>query len=195
MLVRHRMTPNPVTIGPHAMLSEAQDKMTAGRFRRLPVMQENTLVGILTDRDLRRHWGAEARTKVQAAMTEPPLTIPPDLPIEEATQLMLRDQISGLPVVENGTLIGILTTSDILQVFLEVTGASTPGSMRITLLLKDKENLGEVIHLIQDAKCAVLAVGTCEDPASHRRAYVLRLAGAEATQATAALRQKGYSLL
>ena len=43
---------------------------------------------------------------------------------------MLRDQISGLPVVENGTLIGILTTSDILQAFLEVTGASTPGSMR-----------------------------------------------------------------
>ena len=153
------------------------------------------MVGILTDRDLRRHWGAEARTKVQAAMTETPLTIPPDLPIEEATQLMLRDQISGLPVVENGTLIGILTTSDILQAFLEVTGASTPESMRITLLLKDKENLGEVIHLIQDAKCAVLAVGTYEDPASHRRAYVLRLAGAEATQATAALRQKGYSLL
>jgi len=47
MLVRHRMTPNPMTIGPHAMLSEAQEKMTAGHFRRLPVMDDGALVGIL----------------------------------------------------------------------------------------------------------------------------------------------------
>jgi acetoin utilization protein AcuB len=59
MLVRHRMTPNPVTIGPQAMLSEAQEKMTAGRFRRLPVVESGTLIGILTDRDVRRYVGAE----------------------------------------------------------------------------------------------------------------------------------------
>ena len=76
MLVRHRMTPNPVTIDPQAMLSEAQEKMTAGRFRRLPVVESGTLIGILTDRDVRRYVGAEERTKVRAAMTESPLTIP-----------------------------------------------------------------------------------------------------------------------
>lgn len=195
MLVRHRMTPNPTTIGPHAMLSEAQEKMTAGRFRRLPVMDAGVLVGILTDRDIRRHWGAEARTKVQAAMTATPLTIPSDMPIEEATQLMLRDQMSGLPVVENGKVIGIVTTSDILTAFLEVTGASTPGSIRINLLLTDTQNLVHVTQIIHEAKGQILAVGTYEEPTSHRRAYFLRVAGTDAAQATAALREKGYSLL
>jgi acetoin utilization protein AcuB len=177
------------------MLSEAQEKMTAGRFRRLPVVDAGALVGILTDRDTRRHWGSEARTKVQATMTETPLTIPPDMPVEEATQLMLRDQISGIPVVESGKLIGIVTTSDILTAFLEVMGASTPGSTRINLLLKENENLVEVTQIIQAAKGEILAVGTYEEPASRRRAYFLRVAGADAVQATAALRQKGYSLL
>ena len=63
--------------------------------------------------------GAEERTKVQAAMTENPLTVPPEMTVEEATQLMLRDQISGLPVIENGTLTGIVTSSDILNAFLK----------------------------------------------------------------------------
>jgi len=128
-------------------------------------------------------------------MTETPLTIAPDMAVEDAIQLMLRDQISGLPVVENGTLVGIVTASDILKAFLEVTGASTPGSIRINLLLKDTQNLVEVTQIIHAVNCEVLAVGTYEEPVSHRRAYFLRIAGADAAKATAALRQKGYSLL
>jgi len=106
------------------MLAAAQEKMTAGHFRRVPVVQDGVLVGILTDRDLRRHTGAEARTKIQAAMTETPLTVSPSTTVEEATQLMLKYHISGLPVLENGKLVGILTASDVLKAFLEMTGAS-----------------------------------------------------------------------
>lgn len=112
MFVRDRMTPNPVIIGPHAMLSTAQKYMTVGHFRRLPIVTEGTLIGMLTDRDIRRYVGAEERTKVQAAMTETPLTVPPDMTVEEATQLMLRDQFSGLPVVDGGKLVGIITSVD-----------------------------------------------------------------------------------
>ncbi|HKA54823.1 MAG TPA: CBS domain-containing protein, partial [Candidatus Binatia bacterium] len=138
MVVRQRMTPQPVTVSPHDTLAAAQEKMTAGCFRRLPVVHDGTLVGILTDRDLRRHVGAEARTRVGAAMTESPLTISPATPIEDAVRLMLKHQISGLPVVENGKVVGIVTTSDILHAFLEMTGASTPESVRIDLLRTDK---------------------------------------------------------
>lgn len=74
MVVRERMPPNPVIIGPQAMLVTAQEYMTVGHFHRLPGVQDRTLIGILTDRDVRRHTGAEERTKVQAAMTETPLT-------------------------------------------------------------------------------------------------------------------------
>ena len=60
MLVRDRMTPDPVIIGPQAMLATAQEYMTVGHFRRLPVIDAGTLVGIITDRDIRRHAGSEA---------------------------------------------------------------------------------------------------------------------------------------
>ncbi len=123
MLVRERMTPNPVTVSPKAMLSIARDKMAAGKFRRVPVVQDGVLVGILTDRDLRQYVGVEERTRIEAAMTETPLTIPPTLTVAEATRLMLKHQISGLPVLEGGQLVGIITTSDILRAFLELTGA------------------------------------------------------------------------
>lgn len=123
MVVRERMTHNPVTISPRAMLSAARDLMTAGKFRRVPVVQDGVLVGILTDRDLRQYVGVEERTRIEAAMTETPLTIPPTLTVAEATHLMLKHQVSGLPVLENGQLVGIITTSDMLRAFLELTGA------------------------------------------------------------------------
>lgn len=123
MLVRERMTPNPVTVASKAMLSVARDTMTAGKFRRVPVVQDGVLVGILTDRDLRQYVGVEERTRIEAAMTETPLTIPPTLTVAEATRLMLKHQISGLPVLEGGQLVGIITTSDVLRAFLEFTGA------------------------------------------------------------------------
>jgi acetoin utilization protein AcuB len=124
MLVRERMTRNPVTVAPKAMMSVARDTMTAGKFRRVPVVQDGVLVGILTDRDLRQYVGVEERTRIEAAMTETPLTIPPTLTVEEATQLMLKHQISGLPVLESGQLVGIITTSDMLRAFLDLTGAT-----------------------------------------------------------------------
>jgi len=124
MFVRQRMTRNPVTVAPKAMLSTAREKMTAGKFRRVPVVQDGVLVGIITDRDLRQYVGVEERTRIEAAMTETPLTVAPTLTVEEATQLMLKHQISGLPVLESGQLVGIITTSDILRAFLELTGAT-----------------------------------------------------------------------
>ncbi len=149
MLVRHRMRQHPVTVSPQDTLTTAQEKMTVGHFRRLPVVHDGALVGILTDRDVRRHVGVEERMRVGAAMTETPLTVSPLMTVEEAVQLMLKHQISGLPVVENGKVAGIIITSDVLQAFLEMTGASTQGSARIDLLRTEKGgNLAEAATLI-----------------------------------------------
>ena len=195
MLVRERMTPNPVIIGPQAMLATAQEYMTVGHFRRLPVVTEGTLIGILTDRDVRRYVGAEERTKVQAVMTESPLTVPPDMTVEEATQLMLRDQISGLPVVDGGKLVGIITSSDILNAFLEMTGASTPDSVRINLLPKEGGSLADAARVIEAGGGEVLGVGTHREPGQHRRGFFLRIRGLDAGTASTALRNSGYTVL
>jgi len=117
MTVRDCMTPNPQTIGTNDTLAMAQEKMTSGRFRRLPVVDaKGNLEGMLTDRDLREHKGYWASTRVTAAMVEKPTTIGPDVPLEDAADLLLSRKIGGLPVVaEDGRLLGILTETDVLK--------------------------------------------------------------------------------
>ena len=196
MVVRHRMTQPPVTVSPQDTLATAQEKMTAGHFRRVPVVQDGALVGILTDRDIRRHVGVEERTRVGAAMTETPMSVSPQTTVEEAVQLMLKHQISGLPVLENGKVVGILTTSDVLRAFLEMTGASAPESVRIDLLQTEKGgDLAKAAAIVNEIGGEVLGVGTYRDPWSEQPIFYVRLRGVEAAAASAALQNKGYTVL
>ena len=78
MIVGRHMSKNPVVIGPDDYLSSAQEMMKSGEFRRLPVVKDGSLIGIVTDRDLRQHIGFLEKTKVNAAMTENVITISPN---------------------------------------------------------------------------------------------------------------------
>jgi acetoin utilization protein AcuB len=190
------MTANPVTVSPQDTLAVAKEKMTAGKFRRLPVVQDGVLVGILTDRDILRFVGSEERTRVDGAMTETPLTVSPTTPMEEAVRLMRQHQISGLPVVEAGKVVGILTTSDVMQAFVEVSSVSVQGSIRIDLLRTGKEgDLTDASAMINQIGGEVLAVGTYRDPWSEQPIFYLRLRGVEPGVAAKALEQKGYTVL
>jgi len=196
MFVRQRMTATPITISPQDTLATAREKMTNGKFRRLPVVQDGALVGILTDRDILRFIGSEERTRVVGAMTETPLTIPPTMPVEDAVHLMRKHQVSGLPVVEQGKVIGIITTSDIMQAFLEVSGAAVQGSVRIDLLRTSKEgDLTDAAAVITQLGGEVLSVGTYKDPWSEQPIFYLRARGVEAGVASSTLEKKGYTVL
>ncbi len=100
-LVRDWMRANPITIGPKTTLYEAYKLMTEQRIRRLPVMQDERLVGVVTLGDLREI-----------------ITIAPDAPLRKAAKLMLEYKIGGLPVVENERVVGIITESDIFRVLV-----------------------------------------------------------------------------
>jgi acetoin utilization protein AcuB len=190
------MTANPATISPQDTLATAKEKMTNGKFRRLPVIQDGTLVGILTDRDILRFIGSEERTRVDGAMTETPLTISPTTPIEEAVRLMRLHQVSGLPVLESGKVVGIITTSDILQAFVEVSGATVQGSIRVDLLRTGKEgDLVDASAILSQIGGEVLGVGTYRDPWSEQPIFYLRVRGVEAGAASTALEKKGYTVL
>jgi nucleotide-binding universal stress UspA family protein/predicted transcriptional regulator len=118
-LVSYWMTPQPTVAQPGEKLSTAHTKMRAGNFRSMPVLSDGKLVGIITDRDLRRHEGYLEHTDVRLAMSEDVSTVSPTTPIRAAAQTLLERKIGALPVMEDGQLVGIISTTDVLRAFLE----------------------------------------------------------------------------
>jgi acetoin utilization protein AcuB len=116
----HIMTRHPETIHPDDMLAKAKEMMDVAGFRRLPVVKDGEVVGMLTERDLRAHAGYLESSKVNAAMSAPVISVGPNSTVQEATRLMLRHKVGGLPVIDRGALVGIVTTVDMLKAFLEV---------------------------------------------------------------------------
>ncbi len=124
MLVADRMTMNPAAVMARDTLAKAKALMDAGGFRRLPVLEGDRLVGIITERDLRQHLGYLEATRVNGVMTPSPMTVTSHSSVEDAARLMLEHKVGGLPVVDEGRLVGIVTTSDLLRALLDVVQAS-----------------------------------------------------------------------
>ena len=129
--IRTRMTPNPVVVDPETSVPEAAKLMKQGGFRRLLVMKHGDLIGIVTDRDLKRAMPSNATSlsvwemgtlianlKVGQVMSRDPITIHEDDSLGKAAELMLERRIGGLPVVNGRTLVGIITTTDVLRAFV-----------------------------------------------------------------------------
>jgi len=95
--------------------------MTAEGFRHLPVVDEGHLVGMLAQGEVRAHAGFLNSTRVNAAMTADPTVISASATIEDAARVMLERGVRALPVVEGQRLIGIVTTTDILRAFLDLS--------------------------------------------------------------------------
>ncbi len=133
MRVADIMTANPVTVTPRNAIRTAINLMREGGFRRLPVVDRGKLVGIITDRDLRRAANSPyvVREKwydnfvldhieVGTCMTADPVTVGPDTTVAEAARLMRDHKIGGLPVVAGGQLAGIITETDLLNFLIEL---------------------------------------------------------------------------
>jgi acetoin utilization protein AcuB len=122
MLVRYRMSPKVVVTEPQESLAKARQLLQRHRIRQLPVMRGEQVVGIITDRDLR-----SARAKAQIvkdAMTSKPFTIGPDVPVDEAAQVLCEHKINALPVIDRKKLVGILTATDVLNAFVDLSGVA-----------------------------------------------------------------------
>ena len=196
MLVGNRMTKEPVTITADVLLNEAEEKMRKGGFRRLPVIGDGKLVGIITDRDLRAHVGYLERTRVNGVMTEKVRTVGPETTLEEAAQILLKFQIGGLPVVDDGRLVGIITTTDVMKAFLDTMGASQPASTRIDFILEGEEHgLTEASRVVSREGGEILGIGTYREKIGENPVCYLRLLSGNAEKIAEALRRSGFNIL
>jgi acetoin utilization protein AcuB len=144
MKIAARMKHSVITVKPLDSARHAREVMEKHRINQLPVVLDDRLVGIVTDRDLRdafpsvfdseerlgrlpRKYGADPATiPVEDVMTSTVLTLAPSASIADAARLMRRERIGAIPIVDGGRLMGILSRSDVLDAFVEVSSAAAP---------------------------------------------------------------------
>ena len=129
-IVRFWMTSDPVTISPETSLAEARQLMEQHYIHRLPVIKNGKLVGIVTRGDIRIAQASNTAVSVQelnylidglpakAFMAYDPIVVESDATIEKAARLMLQHKVGGLPVVDHGELVGIITETDFCRILL-----------------------------------------------------------------------------
>lgn len=149
MYVKNRMTKNPITIAANAPITDAVALMKEKNLRRVPVVDGDKVVGVLTQGDIQTVSPTKAtslsifeinyllsKLTVKDAMTKTPITIESDSLLEEAAVIMRQKRIGTLPVTEKGKLVGIITESDIFDAFIDLLGFKDVGS-RITVEVQD----------------------------------------------------------
>lgn len=129
----HIMTPSPVTIGPQNSVAKAIRLMRKHGIRRLPVVEDDKLVGIVTSGDLRRVTGLSSvlrdlshenflwnHVPIENVMTRDPIVLPETASPTEAAELLIELKIGGVPVLSGQQLVGIVTVTDLLRYLIEV---------------------------------------------------------------------------
>lgn len=164
MLVRFRMTPDPVTVSPNVSVLEALRLMNDRKIRRLPVVDSGKLVGIVTDRDLLLASPSPATTlaiweihdllgklTVEKVMASEVISVDEETPLEEAARIMADNRVGGLPVLRGGKLVGIISESDLFKTLLLLLGGRRPG-VRITVATRGERGvLAEITSAIAEA--------------------------------------------
>jgi acetoin utilization protein AcuB len=188
MLVRHWMSTNVVSLEVTDTMQQAINICVENHISMLPILEDGKLVGIVTDRDLKRASPSDAvlldmqqivyhlsKLQVGAIMSRYPITIPPDYTIEEATEVLLQNNISGAPVVdEQGNLLGIITKNDLFKAIISLTGLSKRG-VQLGFLLDDKPgSIKEVTDIIRRHNARLVSILSSYDkaPVGYRHVYI-----------------------
>ena len=194
------------TVAPTTSLVEGIRRMNARRIRRLVVLQNHTIVGIVCHRDIVHSFPphinpfsvvaldeAPALGRVDAVMKSPVVTIENDQPIESAAERMTEHHIGGLPVTHNHRLVGIITESDIFRTFSKLLSGH-PGSTRITFdLTADQNVLSSLVATTRELGLDLASVISFRD--GDRRLAVARVRGGPVNPLIESLWNSGHSVL
>jgi len=197
MKIRDLMIEVCLTITERASIQEALEVMKVNSIRHLPVVTENNrLVGFVTLADLRAGLMPSMISQVSLAdlIIRDPITVHPDDDIEVAAQLIYNHRIGGLPVVENGRVVGILTESDILRAFIDMMGILTSTSRVDVVMDNSPDSLNKALRIISDCGGDIINVGTSGRRAA-KKTYCFRLSSCKTDAIREALENEGFSVM
>ena len=188
MLVKHWMSKQVITIDEDDSMNDAIHLLKKHDINMLPVMKKGKLVGIVTDRDLKRASASDAITleiheilyliskiKVEEIMTKDPITVPEDYTIEEAAEILLKHKISGMPVIDQySDIVGIITQNDVFRIIISLTGVEGKG-IQFGLEVADRPgSIKDVEDIIRKYGGRMASILTSYDmaPEGFRRLYI-----------------------
>lgn len=200
MLVKDIMRSPAVAIAPETTLEVAYRTMREKGIRHLPVLASGRLVGVVTDRDLRLATSSLAPapfppgSRVEEVMSRTPLTADRLDPVEDAARTMRERKIGCLPVVANGTLVGIITGLDLLDALIRMTGVDKP-SGRLEIRLADQPGeLARLTSRLAEKGLNIHSILTMQDGAKSTRA-VLRVGSIETHALAHDLRRERFDVV
>lgn len=206
MYVRQFMTAQVFTVNPDKTIADTMALMREKKISRMPVVEKGKLVGLVTDGDLREVSPSPAttlsvfelnyliaKTPIREVALKKVFTCHPDTQIEDAALLMRDHKIGGLPVVEGDKVVGIITSSDIMDAFLDIMGFRSPGK-RVTIETRDQ--IGVMLDLAlstkeSDVNIGSLAVYHLKD---NQVQILARLQGDQVDEVETSLEKKGYKI-
>ena len=211
MFVSQSMTRKVLTIDKDAGIFEAQKKMAANRIRHLPVVDKNnSLIGIVTDRDIRSalpdlffQKPASGKDKDQISdlrvrdiMTENPTSISPSYTIQDALLLVQKLRVGSLPVVDaEGKLKGIISVRDLLRAFINVLGIGEPGTLLCILVEEKIGQLKKIVDAITEENISFGSVLVARYWDEDKRAVFPYLLTQNVAHIKRKLEKMGYQLL
>ena len=188
MLVKNWMSVNGITVDENEPMSEATRLMKENDIRMLPVLKKDKLTGIITDRDLKRASASDATSleihellylliniKIKSIMTKNPITVLPDLTVEETAEILLENKISGAPVVDDkGKVVGVITQTDIFKILISLTGVGKRGIQFAFQVENRPGSIREVADVIRNHGGRMASILSSYDNVSkgYRKVYI-----------------------
>ncbi len=206
MLVKDIMKTQVVSATPETRVADLLRVLQRRGFRHIPVVDGGTLVGLISDRDVKQAMtsaalSTEGRERDRLLdeltagqiMTRTVITIGPMFGVEDAARILVTRKISALPVIEGDRLVGIVTETDLLDLLARAMGVLEPSS-RVEVMLRDPTSaLSDVVCTVEGAGARITSVMTLRD-LDGQREVVLRLASIDAVPAIKALKAAGHSV-
>jgi acetoin utilization protein AcuB len=198
MKVAEWMVKNPIVVTLDQRVQDCVDLMREHSIRHLPVVENQRLIGLVTESDLREVFLASLveDLTVEGVMITEPLTVTPDTEIEDAAKLIYYHKIGGLPVVdEYSQVVGILTVADLVEAFIELMGLLKSSSRIDVVLGDDPEAFERVSGLIRSNGGEVISVGISGKDFGEKRTYFFRLEKCDVEVIASALQEAGYKVV